>query len=167
MTTEDTVRTQHHRPSDRHHRAGPVIVGTDGSTGGQRAMKVAAWLARSIDAELVVLHAAGLMTMLHGRHVPVEGHWDDLQRLLDDEWCAQIRDVPGLDWRTELQFGPAPDLLVERAAQLDASFVVVGSRGVRDEPEFLLGSTSHHVVHRCRRPVVVVPPAGTHTEVQP
>lgn len=161
MTTNAEAR------SDRVHRAGPVIVGVDGSESAAQAVKLATWLARSIDAELVVMHAAGLMTILDGRHVPVEGHWDDLRRLLDDEWCQQLHDEPGLDWRAELQFGPAPDLLVERAVQLDASFVVVGSRGVRDAPEFLLGSTSHHVVHRCRRPVVVVPPEGSRAEVQP
>jgi len=38
---------------------------------------------------------------------------------------------------------------------LDASFVVVGSRGIGGVQA--LGSTSHHVVHGCDRPVVVVP----------
>ena len=136
--------------------SGPVIVGLDGSSNAQRALKVAAEIARRFDLDLAVLHAIGMMTVIDGRHVPSEGHRDDLERLLRLEWCAVLADDRDLRWRAELVYGSPADVLMKMGTGLDASFIVVGSRGVGDEQA--LGSTSHHVVHHCDRPVVVVPP---------
>ena len=138
-------------------RRGPVVVGVDGSPNAQRALALAADLARAFDADLAVFHALGLMTVIEGRHVPAEGHRDDIERLLRTEWCHALQGDPSLRWRAEIVYGSPADVLLNLGRDLDASFVVVGSRGVGDEQA--LGSTSHHVVHHCDRPVVVVPPA--------
>jgi nucleotide-binding universal stress UspA family protein len=141
--------------------SGPVIVGVDGSSNAQQALAVASEIARRFDLDLAVFHAIGLMTLIEGRHVPSEGHRDDLERLLRLEWCAALADDRQLRWRAELVYGSPADVLLKMGEGLDAAFVVVGSRGVGDE--LALGSTSHHVVHHCDRPVVVVPPAGRST----
>jgi hypothetical protein len=94
--------------------------------------------------------------VIEGRHVPSEGHRDDIERLLRNEWCRSLQADPSLRWRAEIVYGSPADVLLNMGRDLDASFVVVGSRGVGDEQA--LGSTSHHVVHHCDRPVVVVPP---------
>jgi nucleotide-binding universal stress UspA family protein len=135
---------------------GPVIVGVDGSPNAQRALVLAADMSRCLDTDLVVFHALGLMTVIEGRHVPSEGHRDDIERLLRNEWCRSLQADPSLRWRAEIVYGSPADVLLNMGRDLDASFVVVGSRGVGDEQA--LGSTSHHVVHHCDRPVVVVPP---------
>ena len=136
--------------------AGPVVVGVDGSANAQRALGVAADLARRLDVDLVVLHALGLMTVIEGRHVPSEGHRDDIEQLLRTEWCRSLQRDRSLRWRAEIVYGSPADVLLNQGTDLDASLVVVGSRGIGDE--LALGSTSHHVVHHCDRPVVVVPP---------
>ena len=138
-------------------RSGPVIVGVDGSSNAQRALSMAAEIARRFDLDLAVFHAIGLMTVIDGQHVPSEGHREDLERLLRTQWCSALADDRALRWRAELVYGSPADVLMKMGTALDASFVVVGSRGVGDEQA--LGSTSHHVVHHCDRPVVVVPPA--------
>ena len=137
--------------------SGPVIVGVDGSSNAQRALALAAEIASRFDLDLAVFHAIGLMTVIEGRHVPSEGHRDDLERLLRLDWCASLANDRRLRWRAELVYGSPADVLMKMGTGLDASFVVVGSRGVGDEQA--LGSTSHHVVHHCDRPVVVVPPS--------
>ncbi len=137
--------------------SGPVIVGVDGSSNAQRALALAAEIASRFDLDLAVFHAIGLMTVIEGRHVPSEGHRDDIERLLRLEWCAALANDRELRWRAELVYGSPADVLMKMGTGLDASFVVVGSRGVGDEQA--LGSTSHHVVHHCDRPVVVVPPS--------
>ena len=136
---------------------GPIVVGVDGSANAQQALAVAAKLARSLGADLTVFHALGLMTVIEGRHVPSEGHRDDLERLLRNEWCHALQGDPSLRWRAEIVYGSPADVLLNMGRDLDASFVVVGSRGIGNE--LALGSTSHHVVHHCDRPVVVVPPS--------
>ncbi len=123
--------------------SGPVIVGVDGSSNAQRALAMAAEIARRFDLDLAVFHAIGLMTVIDGQHVP--------------SWCAALAGDRDLRWRAELVYGSPADVLMKMGTALDASFVVVGSRGVGDEQA--LGSTSQHIVHHCDRPVVVVPPA--------
>lgn len=145
------------RPAESTISAGPVIVGVDGSSNAQRALGVAAEIARRFDLDLAVFHAIGLMTVIEGRHVPSEGHRDDLERLMRHDWCASLGRDHDLRWRAELVYGSPADVLMKMGTGLDASFVVVGSRGVGDEQA--LGSTSQHVVQHCDRPVVVVPPA--------
>ncbi len=137
---------------------GPVIVGVDGSGNSLGALDVAVHLARRLDLELVVFHAVGLMTVIDGRHVPSEGRRDELEQLLREEWCATLADDHQVRWRAELVDGSPADVVMKMATELDASLVVVGSRGVGDEQ--VLGSTSHHVVHHSNRPVLVVPPGG-------
>lgn len=136
---------------------GPVLVGVDGSDTSGRALGVAADLALRLSSQLVVVHAVGLMSVIDGLHVPSEGRRDELTRLLDDVWCAPLAGIEGLRWRTALVDGPPAEVMLGQAEQIDAGLVVVGSRGVGSEK--LLGSTSHHLVHHCSRPVVVVPPA--------
>lgn len=136
---------------------GPVIVGVDGSGNSQRALCVAAEVARHFDLDLAVFHAIGLMTVIEGEHVPSEGHRDDLERMMRLDWCSSLSEDRALRWRAEMVYGSPADVLMKMGVALDASFIVVGSRGVGEEQA--LGSTSHHVVHHCDRPVVVVPPA--------
>lgn len=135
---------------------GPVIVGVDGSTNAQRALGVAASLARATDVDLAVFHALGLMTVINGEHVPSEGHHDEIELMLRNEWCSTLQGDASLRWRAEVVYGSPADVLLDMGRDLHASFVVVGSRGTGDE--LLLGSTSNHVVHHCDRTVVVVPP---------
>ena len=48
------------------------------------------------------------------------------------------------------------DTIVDLADERDAAAVVVGSHGITGLRSRLLGSTSRHIVERCRRPVVVI-----------
>ena len=82
--------------------SGPVIVGVDGSSNAQRALRIAADIARRFDLDLAVFHAIGLMTVIDGHHVPSEGHRDDLERLLRLEWCAAC-------WPANATFGGGPN----------------------------------------------------------
>lgn len=152
-----TTKAQDAGDGGPHARRGPIVVGLDGSSNAQAALDVAADLARGLDTDLAVFHALGLMTVIEGRHVPSEGHRDDIEHLLRSEWCHVLQNDAELRWRAEIVYGSPADVLLTMGRDLRASFVVVGSRGIGDDQA--LGSTSHHVVHHCDRPVVVVPPS--------
>jgi nucleotide-binding universal stress UspA family protein len=134
-----------------------IVVGADGSSNASHALDTAIWLATSTGSELLVVHALGLTSVLNGEHVLTEGNEDAIEKQLREVWCGPLAEVEGLSWHSELRYGSPADALLS-AARDGASMVVVGTRGMREDSDHLLGSTSHHVVHRCPCPVVVVPP---------
>ncbi|GAA2426119.1 hypothetical protein GCM10010191_43290 [Actinomadura vinacea] len=66
--------------------------------------------------------------------------------------------LPEATARAEPGAGPVWATVVDVAEELDASLVVLGSRGLSAIGSLLLGSVSHRVLHHARRPVLVVPP---------
>ncbi|MEO3794833.1 universal stress protein [Nonomuraea sp. B10E15] len=48
--------------------------------------------------------------------------------------------------------------IVDVADEIDASLVVIGSRGLAGVRSVLLGSVSNHVLHHAGRPTLIVPP---------
>jgi nucleotide-binding universal stress UspA family protein len=129
-----------------------VAVGFDGSSDAQAALRWAIDLAVRIEADVVVIHAVGLLEHAAGRQsgVELEGavgriaaeggidparvHW----RLTDGDPCSVLaRVAPG--------------------APLGGDLLVVGSRGQGAHAGLLLGSTSHELAERAVIPVVIVP----------
>lgn len=53
----------------------------------------------------------------------------------------------------------AAKAIVEAANEIDASIVVLGSRGRQGVQATILGSTSTKVLHSTHRPTLVIPPA--------
>jgi nucleotide-binding universal stress UspA family protein len=139
---------------------GPVVVGVDGSANAERALAVAAKLARALDVEVRVVHALGMMTTIDGHKVPSHDHRHEIEQRLGDHWCAPLVSVDGLRWSAELRDGNPAEVLLHLAAEIGAGMIVVGARGVGADPDLMLGSTSHHVVHHGICPTVVVPFGG-------
>jgi nucleotide-binding universal stress UspA family protein len=59
--------------------------------------------------------------------------------------------------------GPAAEVLLNNADELDASMIVVGTRGLGLLSGLLLGSISRYLLFNTRRPLVVVPSTSTPT----
>lgn len=66
-------------------------------------------------------------------------------------------EAKGLPWRLHVVMGEPAERILERAAQLRASNLVMGSRGLGNLESLLLGSVSYKVLHLSRIPVLVVP----------
>ncbi len=139
---------------------GPIIVGVDGSANAERALAVAARLAVALGVEVRAVHALGMMTTIAGRKVPSRDHRSEIEQSLDEQWCAPLAAVDGLRWSAELRDGNPAEVLLHLASDIGAGMIVVGARGVGADPDLMLGSTSHHVVHHGACPTVVVPPDG-------
>src|SRR5690606_25842978 len=94
-----------------------------------------------------------------GKPVPTQAHRDEVVARFEGTWCARL-DRSTVASRRIARDGNAVSVLLAVADELDADVAVVGSRGIGDHPELLLGSTSTQVAQRARRPVVVVPLAA-------
>lgn len=137
---------------------GPIICGVDGSRNARRAIDLARTLAVATGAEVVAVHALGLLTELDGEHVPSSEHRDDIEQRLRTEWCEPLAASGEVRWTCRLADGNPADVLLHTADDAGASFIVVGARGIGGHPDLMLGSTSHQVIHRSHCATVVVPP---------
>jgi nucleotide-binding universal stress UspA family protein len=135
-----------------------IIVAVDGSENSLAAVGWAAGLAEATGAEVVAVHAVGLLEQLgaDGEPVPTQPHRDDIQRQFEESWCAPL-DQPGIRCRRLLRDGNPVSVLLAVADEEDADLLVLGSRGLGGYPEALLGSTSTQVAQHSTRPVTIVP----------
>lgn len=135
-----------------------VIVAVDGSDNAARALDVAAGLCAPIGAELVVVHAVGMLEEQSVHDVSIEERFAEIERQVE-EWCEPLR-TTGLDHRVEVVPGSPVPALLTTADRVGADVIVVGSRGVGGPSGQHLGSTSQGLVHESHLPVLVVPPDG-------
>jgi nucleotide-binding universal stress UspA family protein len=140
-----------------------ILVGVDGSSNARRALDWAILIGQQFSAQLVVVHAVGLLTHLGaGAPVPSQSHLDELRHAFESIWCAPLADA-GLEHRRLLVDGSPVRVLLDAAEREQVDVVVVGSRGFGGFAELLLGSTSSQVAQHSTRPVLIVPPGSADT----
>ena len=134
-----------------------VVVGVDGSTNSLAAVEWAAGIAEVSGAEVVAVHAVGLLEHLQG-HEPVSAqqHRDEIRLNFETTWCSPL-DRAGVRCRKQVRDGSPVAVLLAVAEDEDADLIIVGSRGLGGYPELLLGSTSTQVAQNTSRPVTIVP----------
>jgi nucleotide-binding universal stress UspA family protein len=139
-----------------------IVVGVDGSESAGRAVAWCAAIAPRLDAEVVAVHAVEepvypVPTLAYVAVPPLSDEARaELLQLLEDEWCAPLRDA-GVRYRAELVDGPPASALTQIADDESADLLVTGRRGRGGFAELMLGSTSHHLTHHAGRPLVIVP----------
>ncbi len=133
-----------------------IVVGVDGSPNSTAAVEWAAALGDATGAEVIAVHALGLIEHLRpaGEPVPVEHHEAEIGRRMAEEWCEPlVRRKRHFD--CQLAYGPPERVLREVANSERTDLIVVGCRGLGGSS--LLGSTSSQLAHRPPCPVAVVP----------
>jgi nucleotide-binding universal stress UspA family protein len=134
-----------------------IVVAVDGSAGSVAAVEWAAGLAGATGAEVVAVHALGLLERMDGGDaVPSQPNRDEIQHRFEQEWCQPL-DGAGIRSRRLVRDGSPVSVILAVADEEVADLVVLGSRGLGGYPELLLGSTSTQVAQRSRRPVTIVP----------
>ena len=131
-----------------------IVVAVDGSENSVAAVTWAAGLASMTGAEVIAVHALGLLERMDDGLQPSEPNRDEIQRRFETEWCAPL---DGVQSRRLLLDGSAVPVVLALADEEDADLIVLGSRGLGGHPELLLGSTSTQVAQHSHRPVTIVP----------
>lgn len=140
-----------------------ILVATDGSAGGDRAVNFAAALSRALDATLVVVtvqEAAPSEAIEALKSIEHVGEAEvaelttsaDLNRARLKAERAGARSV-----RTHAEAGDPTQRILEAAARENATAIVVGKRGRGPLAALLLGSVSQKLASLAPCPVVVVP----------
>jgi nucleotide-binding universal stress UspA family protein len=138
-----------------------LVVGCRRDPSGERVLTVAIDIARRLHAQLRVIH---IVELIDYPIDPDSVDWEQqCVRTLDEQrsWVERTLAGSGLEWAYEVRRGDAAVELARAAAEYDALFIVVGSRGAGlgaaisrlERP-----SVSHRAIGCQGRPVLVVPP---------
>lgn len=127
-----------------------ILVAIDGSADSLAAVEWAAGLAALAGAEVVAVHAAGLLEQARS---------DELRRTLAEAWCEPLL-AAGVPTREVVRDGSAVPVILATADEEEVDLLVLGSRGAGSSPVQVLGSTSTRVSQQANRPVVIVPGAA-------
>jgi nucleotide-binding universal stress UspA family protein len=135
-------------------RAGPVLVGIDGSPASDAAIALAFDEASRRGADLLALHAWSDVAVF-----PILGmDWRDYEtsgaEILAERLAGYQQDYPDVKVRRRLVCDKPARWLIEESQY--AQLVVVGSRGRGGFPGMLLGSVSSALVQSAQAPVIVV-----------
>jgi nucleotide-binding universal stress UspA family protein len=138
-----------------------IVVGVDGSEGGQTALEFAAAEAALRKASLRVVCAWELPTAAYagglssGVDASVIGAFrDDAQTLAREAVESVTHLQPDVACEGVAVEGQAAEILLQEAE--NAELIVVGNRGRGGFASLLLGSVSQQVVHHATCPVIVV-----------
>jgi nucleotide-binding universal stress UspA family protein len=140
-----------------------IVVGVDGSTESQEALRWALAEAKLRGSSLRVVHAWRYPYYVGGYgYIPpdvmdtnafVTAAENELRTAIDDV----AGDRAGVEVEQVLLQGPAAKLLVDESE--GAEMLVVGSRGHGGFTGLMLGSVSQHCAHHAQCPVVIVRPS--------
>ncbi len=133
-----------------------IVVATDGSEAGEKALADAIDLARKLNADLHAVHViqAGLYpsSLFMDNAVPVDTAQQAVYEMLEreaEEILARAVDKgadAGITITTHRQFGDPGTEIIAVAEEIGADLIIVGSRGRNRIDRFFLGSVSSFVV---------------------
>jgi nucleotide-binding universal stress UspA family protein len=135
--------------------ARPVVVGVDGSPGGEAAIGFAFDAAAARHVPLVAVSAWSDPIV-----DPLVQSWGEIEVVARDMLAGRLAGwtskFPEVALEQVVACGPAARILLDQAER--AQLLVVGSRGRGRFAGLLLGSVSHAALHRAPCPVAVVRP---------
>jgi nucleotide-binding universal stress UspA family protein len=136
-----------------------IVVGDDGSKGGENAVAFAAALAAPLRAEVVLVAAYSPLEELGKAEPPVDfaALKAQAQERLERERAAVLRDND-VAHRVELIEDPdAIGVLARAANDVGADLVVVGSHGRTGWRKRILGNVATKLPHELQCPMTIVP----------
>lgn len=135
-----------------------IVVGLDGSRNSDRAATVAGDLAELTGAEVVAVHAVGLLEAQPGTDQVRADRLREIRDDMESRWTERLQ-RDGVTHRCELRDGNPNLVLLATATDVGAELIVVGRQGHGSFPEQVLGSTSAAIAATASCAVLIVPEA--------
>jgi nucleotide-binding universal stress UspA family protein len=142
-----------------------ILVATDGSDGANRAVDYAAHMAKSYDADLLIVNVVGsdgLPGHIFNRISNAQEVWlKELFSSASAEVLTKARDraqrIGGSKIQLTSRTGDIAQTIIDVARETEADAIVVSRRGAGRIGGLLLGSVSQKLVSLAPLPVTVVP----------
>ncbi|WP_254769418.1 universal stress protein [Salinilacihabitans rarus] len=139
-----------------------ILVPTDGSVEGERAVEYAIDLARAHDATIRAIYVVNAAS--YGG-LPMETAWDGISDALREEGEVAVERVEELapedvTVETKVLEGSPSRVIVSEAAAVSCDLVVMGTHGRGGIDRLLLGSVAERVVRSAPVPVLTVRVGG-------
>jgi nucleotide-binding universal stress UspA family protein len=147
-----------------------IVVGTDGSETAKEAVAEAVRLAKALGAHLHVVSAfepvrgAKISGAPEGAAKVWAVHPDDAVEGILSEAAAGVR-IAGVEVTPHAVRHDPADALLQVADEVDASMIVVGSRGMHGARRLALGNVPNKVSHHARCNVLIVATGSDHSTV--
>lgn len=133
---------------------GPLLVATDFSAHGERAVARAALLAREHGTALTLMHVIAPTRELFAPAALDTGLRVSQARVMLARTARRVRRTHGIDVATRLHEGPVRAQILARAAR--SGLLAIGHGGGHPLAEWLLGSQADRLLNRLCRPMLVV-----------
>ena len=140
-----------------------IVVGTDGSSTAQEAVRQAAQLAKSVNAKVYIVSAFEPVSegRLRGerQQMPEDIQWmvnprEDVEHALK-AGAASLED-DGIVVEALARQGDPADAILDVAEEKGADLIVVGNKGMTGAKRFLLGSVPNKVSHHAPCSVMII-----------
>ncbi len=142
-----------------------IVVGTDGSDTANKAVSEAIRFAKALDGKIHVVSAFEPLrgVRVHGAPEGAAKVWaplpDDQVEAILSHAAAMVRHG-GVDVTTHAVRDDPADALLGVADSVDATLIVVGSKGMHGRRRFALGNVPNKVSHRAHCNVLIVATEG-------
>lgn len=148
----------------------PILCPTDFSDCSKNALEYASMLAMRQERKVIVLHvlhvptvdmyspASVLSSVMDAQKASAKNKLEALIEALSDSYDCEY------EWQVE--FGFATDNIAEQANERDAAFICMGTHGMNNAVERMLGSVSYDTVKKVDKPIIVVPETSSLKEIE-
>ena len=133
-----------------------ILVPLDGSANSFRGLDVAIHMARECHATITGLYVAGIVKPKTNDPItPLEKILlDNAKKIMSK---AKLKAAQkGVLFFDRVSYGDEDKRIVDIAERKNFDLIVIGSRGRGSAKEIFLGSTSNYVLHKSKKPVLIV-----------
>ena len=135
-----------------------ILLPVDGSASSVRAARHCATLARALGSGVLLLNVQPAIEDWQTHGVGRQAAEDHLRSLGASATAesAQVLADAGIACETLIEHGDAPQVIARVAAERGCSAVVMGTRGLGEVKNLLMGSVGAKVIHLVQVPVTFV-----------
>lgn len=133
-----------------------ILVPLDGSSNSFRGLDVAIQMARESHSTITGLYVLGMVRpQINEQITSLEKMLlEHAQKIMKK---AKLRAAQkGILFFDRISYGDYGKRIVDIAKRKDFDLIVIGSRGMGAAKEIFLGSTSNYVLHKSKKPVLIV-----------